>query len=134
MFEQDRSSQETPTDQQSVTSHYQTDIRFRDHPRISNGFDMLSRLTKPSQSLAPTGGPDEADVPPMGYALAQLHGVYILSQTRDGMIIVDMHAAHERILYERLKAAYADQGVAVQKLLVPYRCTVEECPVDVVAE
>ena len=119
VLEQDRSSQETSPDQQSVTSHYQTDIRFRDHPHISNGFDMLSQLTKPSQSLAPTEEPGEADVPLMGYALAQLHGVYILSQTRDGMIIVDMHAAHERITYEALKQALDDRGLVSQPLLFP---------------
>ena len=134
VLEQDRSSQETSSDQQSGTSHYQTDIRFSDHPHISNGFDMLSRLTKPSQSLAPTNEPDEANVPPMGYALAQLHGVYILSQTRDGMIIVDMHAAHERITYEALKQALDDRGLVSQPLLIPIAVRVSQREASLVEE
>ena len=134
VLEQDRSSQETSTDQHSVTSHYQTDIRFRDHPHISNGFDMLSGLTKPSQLPAPTEEPGIADVPPMGYALAQLHGVYILSQTRDGMIIVDMHAAHERITYEALKQALDDRGLVSQPLLIPIAVHVSQREASLVEE
>jgi DNA mismatch repair protein MutL len=71
---------------------------------------------------------------PLGFALGQIHGIYVLAQNAQGLIIVDMHAAHERILYEQFKNALADRAIAVQPLLIPVTMSVDAVEMGVVEE
>ena len=78
--------------------------------------------------------PGSGDVPPLGFAVAQLHGVYILAENQHGLVLVDMHAAHERITYERLKRARDGGGITRQPLLVPVTLAVSSREAAIAAE
>ncbi len=94
-----------------------------------------------SLNVAPPNLPQQVNegegyqtVPPLGFAIAQLHGVYILSESEQGLILVDMHAAHERIVYERMKTAFYQKNIASQPLLVPINVSVSQSEADLVEE
>jgi len=101
-------------------------------PRDATGIAIADLVNALPAQAAPHAA--AATIPRLGYAIAQLHGIYLLSQTADGMIIVDMHAAHERIVLERLRRQMAERSVAQQPLLIPAVFKASELDVAVVED
>jgi DNA mismatch repair protein MutL len=87
-------------------------------------------MPAPDTSRALIARDTDPSTPPLGYAIGQIHGVYVLAQNAAGLVVVDMHAAHERIVYERLKTGLARHGVPVQRLLVPIALRGDELDVQ----
>ncbi len=123
-----------------VREHSQARFVLPEVHRATGSLDSYRDYVQPAPSGAagvaggaPSGvarGAGGADAPPLGYAIAQLHSIYILTQTSDGMVLVDMHAAHERVMYERMKKLLAGQ-TAQQLLLVPEIMNVSQAQADV---
>lgn len=115
----------------STPAHGQARLAFNAGGVRESYVPLYRRLhERPAQAAVPADG----EVPPLGYALAQLSGVYVLAENREGLIVVDMHAAHERITYERMKADLAAARLKSQPLLVPVTLDVSTREADLAEE
>ena len=124
--------------EQAKTFMYQSPLSLKealpayqaDRPSLSGSIasveDQLAALSKLSS--------EDEEVPPLGYAVAQIHGIYILAQNKEGLIIVDMHAAHERITYEHMKTASQNEELKMQPLLVPLSIAVSQAEANCAEE
>ena len=89
-----------------------------------------ARVEPLASEFAAQTGEQPVDTPPLGVARGQLHETYVIAQTTDGIVIVDQHAAHERLVYERMKKAMAERGVARQILLIPEVVELDEAEAE----
>jgi len=127
------------TDSITVTEPGQSGLNLNQFRRGDRSGNIREQMQSYAALLNPEARPDGTEqqsqqIPPLGFAVAQLKGIYILAENSDGLIIVDMHAAHERIVYERMKQNAAQEDVIAQPLLVPLAFNVSQAEADLVEE
>jgi DNA mismatch repair protein MutL len=113
----------------------QGSIPLQSRPSSSGVRETLAAYRSMATAPSLADMPEHAsEVPPLGFAVAQLAGVYILAENTDGLVIIDMHAAHERITYEKLKKGFNDRNLVRQPLLVPESIAVAESEANLIEE
>jgi len=102
--------------------------------KVQEKMALYRQLTDESSANTSIAQTTPTDAPPLGFAIAQLKGIYILAENAQGLVLIDMHAAHERIVYEKMKTAFLQQGIATQVLLMPLTLAVSEREADLIEQ
>lgn len=134
--------QQTPPHQTRMGLHANPSVAGSAAENVAEGMAVYQSLRVPSQAPDNQESLSTADsltgksssgeeIPPLGFAVAQLKGIYILSENEKGLVVVDMHAAHERITYEQMKQAFDADGIHSQPLLVPVTLAVSQSEADI---
>ena len=123
-YQSDRAVNRSPAVAQQFYGQLYGDLKPDLNLDLVQAGHLAETPMNPGASINSSTAQDQTDAQapqqyPLGFALGQLHGIYILAQNAQGLIVVDMHAAHERIMYERLKTALSEQAISTQPLLIP---------------
>jgi DNA mismatch repair protein MutL len=120
------SSAEVSRQESNAGNNFASSKAFNTQPQIREAMQFYQTAATGALGNQRAGHRDNVEIPPLGFAVAQLKGIYILAESAEGLIMVDMHAAHERVTYERMKIEFAENAIQPQPLLVPLTIAMSE--------